>query len=84
LPRRATPRCGALRAPSPTSPRRARPSAPPASPRFAQIPPAEAQRFLSAGANLAGAGRTFPAPNYRAMHTAQRIHSALERGTKEK
>jgi hypothetical protein len=45
---------------------------------LAQIPPAEAQRFMSAGANLPGA------EFIRAMHTAQRIHGALERGTKEK
>jgi hypothetical protein len=45
---------------------------------LAEIPPAEAQRFMSAGANLPGA------EFIRAMHTAQRIHSALEKGTKEK
>lgn len=45
---------------------------------LAGIPPAEAQRFMGAGANLPGV------EFIRAMHTAQRIHSALERGTKEK
>ncbi|MFL6565219.1 MAG: hypothetical protein ACJ8G5_09845, partial [Burkholderiales bacterium] len=45
---------------------------------LAQIPLAEARRFLSAGANLPGA------EFIRAMHTAQRIHSALERGNQEK
>jgi hypothetical protein len=41
---------------------------------LARIPSEEAQRFMSAGANLRGADFI------RAMHTAQRIHAALERG----
>jgi hypothetical protein len=41
---------------------------------LAQIPPAEAQRFVSAGPNLPGA------EFIRVMHAAQRIHAALERG----
>jgi hypothetical protein len=40
----------------------------------ARIPPEEAQRFIAAGASLRGA------EFIRIMHTAQRIHSALERG----
>jgi hypothetical protein len=52
---------------------------------LAEITPAEAQRFLSAGANLAGAGANLAGAEFiRAMHTAERIHSALERGAKEK
>ena len=43
---------------------------------LARIPPEEAQRFVSAGANLRGADFI------RAMHTAQRIHAALERGAR--
>ena len=43
---------------------------------LAQIPPEDAQRFMSAGANLPGA------EFIRAMHTAQRIHAALERGAR--
>jgi hypothetical protein len=40
---------------------------------LARIPPEEVQRFMSAGANLRGA------EFIRAMHTAQRIHAALEK-----
>jgi hypothetical protein len=45
---------------------------------LAQIPVEEAQRFMSAGAGIAGA------EFIRIMHTAQRIHSALERGNQGK
>jgi hypothetical protein len=38
----------------------------------------EAQRFLAVGGSLSGADFI------RIMHAAQRIHSALERGTREK
>ena len=41
---------------------------------LARIPSEEAHRFMSVGANLRGA------EFIRAMHTAQRIHAALERG----
>jgi hypothetical protein len=41
---------------------------------LARIPPEEAQRFIAAGGSLRGA------EFIRIMHTAQRIHSALERG----
>ena len=45
---------------------------------LAQIPVEEAQRFMSAGGGIPGA------EFIRIMHTAQRIHSALERGTEGK
>jgi hypothetical protein len=43
---------------------------------LAAIQREEAQRFMSAGAGLRGA------EFIRVMHTAHRIHSALERGTR--
>jgi hypothetical protein len=43
---------------------------------LAQIPPEDAQRFLSAGASLPGA------EFIRLMHTAQRIHASLEKGAR--
>lgn len=50
---------------------------------LAQIPAEDAQRFLSAGANPSGAGANLPGAEFiRVMHTAQRIHAALERGAR--
>jgi hypothetical protein len=43
---------------------------------LARIPPEEAQRFIAAGASVRGA------EFIRIVHTAQRIHSALERGNR--
>jgi hypothetical protein len=43
---------------------------------IARIAPEDAQRFLSAGAEVRGAELI------RIMHTAQRIHSAMEKGTR--
>ena len=45
---------------------------------LARIAPEEAQHFIAAGGHLRGA------EFIRIVHTAQRIHSALERGTREK
>jgi hypothetical protein len=45
---------------------------------IARIAPEDARRFLSAGAEVRGAELI------RIMHTAQRIHSAMEKGNKEK
>ena len=45
---------------------------------LARIPPEDAQRFMAAGGHLRGADFI------RIVHTAQRIHSALERGNQGK
>jgi hypothetical protein len=45
---------------------------------IARIAPEEAQRFLAAGAEVRGAELI------RIMHTAQRIHSAMEKGNRQK